>query len=365
VTGSNAADAVSATVKFFDPDLNDRPTAIIDAAHQAVTYQDASGHVFGLTLAQVATFESGLHIAAEAGNSNSGKIDWNYLVADKQLDFLGVGETLTIATPLVVDDHHGGTVTENVVVTINGTNDRPVANADSNGVSKGGTLLVCASGGVLASDSDADVHDNLVVGAVNGSAANVGHVVSGTYGSLTLDADGGYIYAANKGALPSQTVAQDEFNYTISDGHGGTDASTLSIIVFNPDVVYQSGTNTTLTGANGKNALDGSTGHDVLVGGGGADVLIGGNGNTLTGGLGPDTFVFRSNFGTNVITDFNMNNDVIQFDRSLFASTSDVFSHATNTPSSAMITDNHGDSVTLLGVTLAQLQGHQGDFHLT
>src|SRR5439155_14987304 len=140
---------------------------------------------------------------------------------------------------------------------------------------KGSTLSMGASAGVLANDTDPDVHDHLVVTAVNGSAANVGHVVKGTYGSLALNDDGSYAYTANKGALPSQIVAQDTFNYTVSDGHGGTQTSTLSIVEFNLGVTYLSGTNTTLTGAvNSKNVLDGSAGHDVLIGGSDADVLI-------------------------------------------------------------------------------------------
>jgi Ca2+-binding RTX toxin-like protein len=123
--------------------------------------------------------------------------------------------------------------------------------------------------------------------------------------------------------------------------------------------------NTTLTGAvDSKNVLDGSAGHDVLIGGSAADVLIGGKGDTLTGGGGPDTFVFRPNFGTNVITDFNVINEAVQIDKSLFAGVNDVLAHTTDTPAGAVINDGHGDTVTLAHVTLAQLQTHQNDFHL-
>jgi VCBS repeat-containing protein len=205
----------------------------------------------------------------------------------------------------------------------------------------------------------------MVVSAVNRSQGNVGHVVQGTYGSLTLNTDGSYIYTANKGALPSQIVAQDTFNYTVSDGHSGTNTSTLSVVAFNPGVIYQSGTNTTLTGVtNSKNVLDGSGGHDVLIGGNDADVLIGGNGDTLIGGPGPDTFVFRPNFGTNVLTDFNVINEAIQIDKSIFAVVNDVLAHTTDTAAGAVINDGHGDTITLAGVTLSQLQTHQSDFHL-
>ena len=218
---------------------------------------------------------------------------------------------------------------------------------------------------MLANDTDPDAHDQLVVSAVNGSAAGVGQAVKGTYGSLTLNADGSYAYTANKGALPSQIVAQDSFNFTVSDGHGGTNTSTLSVVASNPGVIYQSGTNTTLTGAvDSKNVLDGAAGHDVLTGGSAADVLIGGKSDTLTGGAGPDTFVFRPDFGTNVITDFNVTNEAVQIDKSIFATAHDVLAHTTDTPAGAVINDGHGDTITPAHVTLAQLQTHQNDFHL-
>jgi Ca2+-binding RTX toxin-like protein len=128
---------------------------------------------------------------------------------------------------------------------------------------------------------------------------------------------------------------------------------------------YQSGANTTLV-SNGiqPNVLDGSAGNDVLIGSRNPDVLVGGKGDTLTGGGGPDSFVFRPDFGANTITDFNVKTNTIQFDKSLFASVSDILMHTTNSAHGAVISDGHGDTVTLAGVTLAQLQAHQSDFHL-
>ena len=126
-----------------------------------MTWKDATHDCSSeLTAAQIALFKSDFAIAAEAGNSNTGNIDWTYQIVDKNLDFLGVGEKITITTPVTIDDHNGGTVTQNVVVTLNGANDNPVAVPDSNGVGKGSTLTVSAASGVLANDSDPDTHDN-------------------------------------------------------------------------------------------------------------------------------------------------------------------------------------------------------------
>jgi len=361
VTGSSAIDSTTGAVAFSDPDLNDLPTATIDTAAQTATWQDAS-HTYTLSPAQISLFDGAFGISAEAGNTNTGKIDWTYSIVDKQLDFLGVGESVTVSTPVVIDDHNGGKVTQDVVVTINGANDNPIAAPDSNGTAKNSTLSVSAANGVLANDTDPDVHDqgNLVVGSVNGSAANVGQAVAGTYGTLTLNADGSYVYA-NKGSLPAQLVAQDTFNYTAADGHGGTDASTLSIVVFDPGTSYQAGANTTLTGGNGKNVLDGSAGNDILIGGNAADVLIGGNGDTLTGGNGPDTFLFRSGFGTDTITDFNVHNDVIQFSAALFTNFAAVMLDTTQVGPNTSVKFDASNSVTLDNVTTNTLSS--SNFH--
>jgi VCBS repeat-containing protein len=364
-TGGQATDSIADKIAFADPDLTDRPTATIDSQHETVTYQDSSGHTYALTAAQIAAFEDALKITAETGNINSGKIDWTYSIADKALDFLGTGERITVTAPVVIDDHNGGSVAQNVVVTLNGSNDNPTPVVDTNGAVKGTSISVSAAKGVLANDSDPDLHDHLSVSAVNGSLANVGSAIHGNYGSLTLNADGSYIYSSDKGSLPSQIVAQDNFTYSVSDGHGGSTASTLSVLVFNPSMVYQGGANTTVV-SNGiaPTVLDGSAGHDMLVGGIYSDVLVGGSGDKLTGGGGPDTFVFRPDFGANTITDFNVNNSAIQFDKFIFASVADILAHTSNSAQGAVISDSHGDTLTLADVTLAQLQAHQSDFHL-
>ncbi len=160
-------------------------------------------------------------------------------------------------------------------------------------------------------------------------------------------------------------MPQDTFTYTASDGYGATSSTTiLSIVIYDQDASYKSGFNTTLKGNHWENVLDGSAGKDVLIGGNGPDILIGGNGDTLTGGKEHDTFLFRPNFGADKITDFNVHQDVIQFDKSLFSSVNAILRHTTNTAGGAVITDTHGDTLTLAGITTGLLHLHRGDFHL-
>ncbi len=81
--------------------------------------------------------------------------------------------------------------------------------------------------------------------------------------------------------------------------------------------------NNILTGNTGANTLNGELGNDTLNGGSGNDKLYGGLGNDrLTGGAGSDLFVFNStpNATSNrdTITDFNVRDDTIQLENSVF-----------------------------------------------
>ena len=69
-----------------------------------------------------------------------------------------------------------------------------------------------------------------------------------------------------------------------------------------------------LTGDDNDNILISDTGDDTLYGGGGDDTLNGSAGNdTLTGGPGADTFIFHGVFEHDVITDYNSDEDTLEF----------------------------------------------------
>jgi hypothetical protein len=118
------------------------------------------------------------------------------------------------------------------------------------------------------------------------------------------------------------------------------------------------------------NELD-STGH--VVASSGNAILSSSNRDTLQSTAGNDlfvanghhdTFVFASNFGKDVITDFRASghgHDVIQFSKSVFDSFSDVLSHATQSGQNVVISDHTGDSLTLKNVKMTALNQH--DFH--
>ena len=149
----------------------------------------------------------------------------------------------------------------------------------------------------------------------------------------------------------------------------GSDALTLTIpgygeIALDIDIVGVDVTGDsaadTLVGDAGPNAIYGLAGDDKLDGGGGDDVIDGGTGDdVLTGGAGSDIFVFATGDGKDVITDFEAG-DMLDLRRmTSVASEIEVLAFATTYVGADTVIDfGDGDSVTLMGVAVEDLDGH-------
>lgn len=81
------------------------------------------------------------------------------------------------------------------------------------------------------------------------------------------------------------------------------------------DLVVGGQGNDRLYGGKGNDVLSGGLGNDLIFGGSGADIINGNDGNdTISGGYGRDIFIFhRSSVGVDVITDFDENEDILDF----------------------------------------------------
>jgi Ca2+-binding RTX toxin-like protein len=102
-------------------------------------------------------------------------------------------------------------------------------------------------------------------------------------------------------------------------------------------------------------AIAGSVGNDTI------DASIGDN--ILTEGAGDDTFVFVTEFGNDVITDFAAgagSDDAIQFATSIFADFDAVVSSASEVSGDTVIAIDEHNSITLQNVSLVDL--HDDDF---
>ena len=63
------------------------------------------------------------------GTGTGGQLTWTYTVADTAVAFLAAGQTKVETFTITLDDQHGGLITEQIAVTITGTNDAPVITA--------------------------------------------------------------------------------------------------------------------------------------------------------------------------------------------------------------------------------------------
>jgi Ca2+-binding RTX toxin-like protein len=106
-------------------------------------------------------------------------------------------------------------------------------------------------------------------------------------------------------------------------------------------------------------------GNKMLQGGTGNDVLIAGPNDKLAGGTGDDAFVFNPQFGQDTIADFNVSQDILELDHRLFvnATVSQVLSQTHDSKAGAVIVIDAHETITLTGVSIAQLQSHLSDIH--
>ncbi|WP_341684819.1 Ig-like domain-containing protein, partial [Limnohabitans sp.] len=140
----------------------------------------------------------------------------------------------------------------NLTITITGTNDAPVAVADTAtaleaGGTANGTAGSNATGNVLTNDTDLDLADTKVVSAIHAGsatgttgdsavAAGTPTVKAGTYGSISINADGSYTYTItdqnNSDIQALRTSGQsvnDVFTYTVKDGSNATHQATITV----------------------------------------------------------------------------------------------------------------------------------------
>ena len=115
-------------------------------------------------------------------------------------------------------------------------------------------------------------------------------------------------------------------------------------------------------GGQGNDLTDGGAGNDTIFAGAGFDTIVGGAGNDrLQGDFNADRFVFADGHGDDIITDFAASNIFEKIDLrgvSAITNLNDLLSnHASQAGGNVLIDTGGGNSVTLLGVSLGDLDG--------
>jgi VCBS repeat-containing protein len=229
--GSTSLDSTTpvptGTLAFTDVDLSDTHSVSV-AVNSAVWFGGDFIPEDTLNDLQAALMTT-LHDSTGTG---AGGIDWTFAIQDKDLDFLGAGETLTVTYDVTVSDGIT-TSTQQVTVTATGALDPLTVNplvtavADTAAADAGS---IVASGNAItdASDNGGDASVLLHITDVNGNPTDT--TIAGAHGTLFVDSDGNYTYTANT-ALDQMQVgdtATEVYNFTVTDSLGRSQATTLT-----------------------------------------------------------------------------------------------------------------------------------------
>ncbi|TPQ36289.1 hypothetical protein C2U70_13120 [Bradyrhizobium guangdongense] len=238
VAGSSTPDTTPVhTLNFTDVDLAD--THSVSVAISSAEWSANPFFVPADTLTDLQTaLQTVLHDSTGIGN---GSIDWSFSLPDRDLDFLGASDTLTIIYDVTVSD--GLTIsTQQVTITATGAADPMTVNPVTATITD--TAAIEAGSVVAAGNAIVDVFDNpgdaalsLSITAVNGQAANVGADLAGAYGTLVVDADGSYHYTANAALdlLQVGTNPTEQFTITVTNSLNESHDTTLTFNVFGGD----------------------------------------------------------------------------------------------------------------------------------
>jgi VCBS repeat-containing protein len=248
---------INVTTVNDDPVADNETNTATEGTTTTVT-DGTSDLLYGDTDTDGDTLEvSGIRTGTESGSGTSGSIgtaltgtygsltinsDGTYTYTPNQ-DFLGDGETGVDYFTYTVSDGNGGTDTGQISITVTGVNDAPVGVNDSNAIGIATTSTLTATNGstkdILTNDTDPDTNDTLTVTAIRtgateggGTAGTLGEALEGTFGSLTINSNGSYTYIVNEGltdTLDPTEVVYEYFNYSFSDGNGGTDSASIVI----------------------------------------------------------------------------------------------------------------------------------------
>ncbi|POF88387.1 retention module-containing protein [Pseudomonas putida] len=224
-------------------------------------------------------------------NPTTGVVSYTYTLLDNETHPDGNGTNgLQESFTVVAKDTDGSTATGSLDVTI--VDDVPQAHCDFARVEVGGQV----SGNVLANDvigADDLADGRYVVGVRAGSdtstpaSGQLGVNVQGTYGYITLDAEGNGVYHAYPNSN-APAGATDVFVYTIRDADGDRSTTTVTINVNNCQMIAGQDTDVTVY----ENALDMTKDGNDLAPGTVTGSQPGSTGETANGTLVTDTFVY-------------------------------------------------------------------------
>jgi VCBS repeat-containing protein len=218
-------DQASGVIAFADPNLSDTHTV----TQGAPTFTWSGGSLSSPQKAALAAAGSLQLTTTDSTSSGAGLVAWTYKITDNALDFLAAGQTLTVTYNVTIDDHHGGSVTQPVTVTITGTNDAPAI----------------TDGDTTGSVTENDNNHNQAHGQLNAIDPDFGATQTWTVVSGTASTNANYHFSADSFSITKANgaivVLQDNFNSPLSSTtysiNGGFDVAGGKLLVDSSNAV--------------------------------------------------------------------------------------------------------------------------------
>ncbi|WP_156504212.1 VCBS domain-containing protein, partial [Oleiphilus sp. HI0066] len=165
-----------------------------------------------------AAYTTTANVAGFTLNSNG---TYSFDPSNAAYNGLAKDDTQTITIPVTVTDGSGGTDTQNLVITLTGTNDNPVLNhIQAQSAAEDGSVI---SGNITSTDADAHETATYTAPTIDG---------------FTLNADGSYTFDPSHSAYQHLAAGTDQtvtIPITVTDQDGGTDTQNLVITVHGKD----------------------------------------------------------------------------------------------------------------------------------
>src|SRR6185437_741306 len=181
---------------------------------------------YSLTTAQQTALVNTFSIGSASHDtvSGDGSIAWQYSLSDGVLDFLGAHDVVTLTYTVQVDDHNTGTTTQNVTITVSGSEDAPTLTSGTqaatvteiaDNASGENTAAHTVSGAVTFNDVDlSDLEASSI------TQKQVSATLANGY-SLTTAQQTAMVNAFSIGDASHDTVSGDgsiAWQYSLSDG---------------------------------------------------------------------------------------------------------------------------------------------------
>jgi VCBS repeat-containing protein len=154
--------------------------------------------------------------------STDGSYSYTLANGSTAVQALRAGQSVTDVFGYAASDGIAST-TGSLVMTVNGTNDNPVANNDTGAAQEDGPAVTLLASMLLANDTDADAGDSKTITTVTNSAAGAQVTLVG--GNAVYNV-GGLFQILKAGA-----TATDSFSYTMVDAAGEASTATVTMTV--------------------------------------------------------------------------------------------------------------------------------------